>query len=217
MFLSGTSPVRFYDSGTWRFPWMARQHQDPSGTCTLFFLEPWCHYFLFSSFFPDPLCFSFSYLAFLFLCFCYYKDLRFLNFYEKKSHMGTLRKHHIALSFSQVIQSHTDLSFFFRWMGSIYSVDGYRCWSTYSGLGILHTISLFVVTTSPWNNSEALLFPFTDENTEAYRCKSPFHVRTILWFLTEVERNRSRQTECYVQTKYFRTGHIIIVNFPSVI
>ena len=44
------------DSGTWCFPWMARQHGVPLGTCvSVFFPEAWCHYFLFFPFIPDPL------------------------------------------------------------------------------------------------------------------------------------------------------------------
>lgn len=85
------------------------------------------------------------------------------------------------------------------------------------GLDILCTFSLLVLTTSPWKNSKALLFPFMDENTEAYCCKSLFHLRTVFWFLTKMEGYRSRQTECHIQTKHIRTGHIVIVNFPIVI
>lgn len=85
------------------------------------------------------------------------------------------------------------------------------------GLGISCTFSLLVLTTSSWKNSKALLFPFMDENTETHCCKSLFHLRTVFWFLTKMEGNRSRQTECHVQTKHFRIGHIIIVNFQTVI
>lgn len=171
MYLSLTSPMILYDSGTWCFSWMTRQHWDPSGTCIFFFLlEAWYHIFLFSPFIPDSLTliffFFFNFLSLVLWFLCWYKDFRYLNFHFKDSYIDTWVS-------PMSSQSHTNLSFFFRCFERLCSVDGCCCWPTYSGLGILCTFSLLIFTTTH-GTALSHYFHFVNENTVAYRCKSYF-------------------------------------------
>lgn len=198
MHLSVTSPMRPWDSGTWCFSWMVRQHQIFLGLVFFFFWRFESPFFIL----PIVSWHTNAHLFFFFLFgLCSFANIKIscIKTFIKKIPHGWI-KNKTRLRVSPVsVQSWANLSFFFSaglaalalwWLPLLTNL----LWAKYF-------VSIFYF--SPYHKPTERLgdgyFHIMDENAEAYSCKSSFHLRTVLWSLKEMEEHISRQNAMFQQ------------------